>query len=171
MKNYANHVKINDVTRETGEIRRNQLRFEGLASQSAAPSNRIRISANVCETRSAGNMDLVSCDNLWRNLVLEESLIPSGEKVSVFRIELQQERERLLYCGVFGAAPIPTETVGQKWYFLGQALFDSRSVETATFIFSKSKEAKDSKLVVCPRAALVVYHRFRTPLLNKCQSD
>jgi hypothetical protein len=145
IEDYASHVKDNGVTRETGEIRGNQLWFEGLDDQYAAMSNRIRISADACETRSAGNTDLVSCYNFWRYPVLKESQVPSGEKVSHFRTEPQQEREKLLYWGVFAATPIPADTVGEKWYFLGRALFGSRPVDAAMVVFSTSKEGKDPR--------------------------
>jgi hypothetical protein len=89
---------------------------------------------------------------------LRKCHVPSGEKVSVFRIELQQGRERLLYWSVFWTAPIPAVTVGQKWYFLGQALFGSRPVDAAVFVSkSKSKEDKDPRWVVGSRVASLAY--------------
>jgi hypothetical protein len=77
--------------------------------------------------RSAGNMNLVSCDNLWRNLTLKESLIPSVEKVSVFRIELQQERERLCIGAFVGQLRSPRKQWDRNGIFLAN-LFSARDL-------------------------------------------
>jgi hypothetical protein len=106
-QNLKDSVKNDDVARETSDIREKQSHCEGLASRHTTVPNWMRRSADGWETRTFGPADLTPFDDLWRGLVLKEGLASSGEKTSVFQIELKQGKEKFLWWDGFEAVPIP----------------------------------------------------------------
>jgi hypothetical protein len=59
--------------------------------------------------------------------------------------------------------------VGQKWYFLVRALFGSRPVGAAAFVFSKLKEGKNPRRLVDPKASPVGYSLLSDGFIEQTQ--
>jgi len=141
----ASQIKAEDIIGEASEIRGRPSHCETLVGGYMPGHNMMWRSADAWEKRSGGNAELVAFDELGRDPVMREGPDSSGEKISLIQIELQHGREAALCWGDFEGEGVSAVTI-----FFEGTLFGRNHFDGGAFVFSKSEEGQDARLVVCP---------------------